>query len=68
MTHDAPHILVRRNGRENIARAYSSTEAIAHADDACARYVREHYPEFAAAGSVPAGAYHPHDAQGDERP
>lgn len=67
MTTDPYRAIVRRNGRESDARVYSSTEALAAADDAAAAYVREHYPEFAAAGAIPAGAYR-HTEEEDTRP
>lgn len=67
MTADPYRATVRRNGRESEARAYSSTECLAAGDDAASRWVREHYPEFAAAGSVPAGAYGPTEEE-DTRP
>lgn len=58
---------VRRDGRRHDARVYSSTEMLAAADDAAGRWVREHYPEFAAAGAIPAGAYRPTEEE-DTRP
>lgn len=42
-----------------------TTEQQCADDDATADYLREHYPEFAAAGAIPAGAYGPEE---DEQP